>query len=360
MEIYAAIHRAPGAPFVIETLQMDKPRADEICVKLAATGVCHTDYAFAEHPDLLPTPIVLGHEGAGTVVSVGNNVTEFEPGDRVVMSIDSCGGCPSCLRGSPAYCDEMSQRHFSGGRIDGSSPLHQNGSRINGMFFAQSSFASHAIAPARAAVAVPDSVPLEMLGPLACGIQTGAGTVLNIFRPPLGATIAVFGVGSVGLSAIMAAKIADASQIIAVDLVDSRLELARSLGATHAVNPSAENPVDAIVQITGGVDYAFDNTGNPAVIRQAFDALGSKGELAIANANDELTFDGFAILTGKKIRGVLEGDSVPKRFIPQLIELYRQNRLPFDQMITYYDFDQINQAITDSKSGRVIKAVLRF
>lgn len=360
MEINAAVHRTPGQPPTIETLHLEEPRVDEILVQMCATGVCHTDYAFADRDDLLPTPIVLGHEGAGVVEAVGAAVTDLRPGDKVVLSIDSCGGCRSCLKGSPAYCDEMALRHFSGGRPDGTSPLSDAQGRVNGMFFAQSSFATYALAPARAAVKVSTQIPLEMLGPLGCGIQTGAGAVFNIFQPQLGDSIAIFGAGSVGLSAIMAASAANAGEIIAVDRVDSRLELALELGATQVINANRSDAVATIQKMTGGVDYAFDNTGNTQVIRQAFDSLGSKGELAIATAEGELSFDGFSILTGKSVRGVLEGNSVPRRFIPQLIELFERGMFPFDKMITYYDFDDIQAAIADARSGRIIKPVLRF
>lgn len=360
MEIKAAVHHTPGQPARIERVDLEAPRSDEILVRMCATGVCHTDYAFADREDLVPTPIVLGHEGAGVVQSVGESVADLRPGDHVVLSIDSCGGCRSCLQGSPAYCDEMPLRHFSGGRPDGSSPLSNADGRINGMFFAQSSFATHAVAPARAAVKVPSQVPLEILGPLGCGIQTGAGTVFNIFKPQLGDTIAIFGAGSVGLSAVLAARVAQASKIIAVDLVDSRLELAREFGATHTINAGETDAVSAIVELTGGVDFAFDNTGNTQVIRQAFDALATRGELAIANAHGDLNFDGFGILTGKSIRGVLEGNSIPRRFIPQLIEMFERGQFPFDRMISFYDFDDFQTAIEDARSGRCIKPVLRF
>lgn len=360
MEIKAAVHHTAGQPARIENLNLEPPRADEILVRMCATGVCHTDYAFAEREDLLPTPIVLGHEGAGVVEAVGTSVFDLKPGDHVVLSIDSCGGCRSCLQGAPAYCDEMALRHFSGGRPDGSSPLSNTEGRVNGMFFAQSSFATHAVAPARAAVKVPTHVPLEILGPLGCGIQTGAGTVFNIFKPQLGDSIAVFGAGSVGLSAILAAKAMQAGEIIAVDLVDSRLELAREFGATHTINAGETDAVTAIVERTGGVNFAFDNTGITPVIRQAFDALSSKGQLAIATAQGDLSFDGFGILTGKSIRGVLEGNSIPRRFIPQLIELFERGQFPFDRMITFYDFEDIHNAIDDARSGACIKPVLRF
>jgi aryl-alcohol dehydrogenase len=230
------------------------------------------------------------------------------------------------------------------------------------MFFTQSSFATHAIAPARSAVKVPKDIPLELLAPLGCGVQTGAGTVLNIFRAPIRSSIAVFGSGSVGLSAVMAAKVAGCKEIIAVDLLENRLELACELGATYGINPEKENVVDRIRDITGGgVDFAFDNTGNAKVIQEAFECLNTRGQCAIAAAfGVEIKLSGWDILLGKRIRGVLEGESVPRVFIPQLIELYRQDRFPFNRLMTFYDFKDINKAIEATKSGEVVKPVLKF
>jgi aryl-alcohol dehydrogenase len=230
------------------------------------------------------------------------------------------------------------------------------------MFFAQSSFATHAIAPARSAVKVPKDIPLELLAPLGCGVQTGAGTVFNIFRAPVGSSIAVLGSGSVGLSAIMAAKIAGCRETIAVDLLESRLQLARELGATHGINSQRENAVDRIREITGGgVDFAFDNTGVAEVIQEAFTSLKQRGQCAIAAGfGVDLKLSAFDILCGKKIGGVPWGESVPRVFIPQMIEFYRQGRFPFDRLISFYDFKDINEAIEASKSGEVVKPVLKF
>ncbi len=362
MIVLAAVCREYGKPLQIEEVELEEPRADEICVRMVAAGICHTDITMINTPERVPLPIVLGHEGAGVVERVGGAVTELEPGDHVVLSFGYCGHCSNCAKGSPYHCDHMHTFNFGGSRLDGTSPISQKGQTIHGMFFAQSSFATHAIAPARSAVKVPKDIPLERLAPLGCGVQTGAGTVLNIFQAPIGSNIAVFGSGPVGLSAVMAAKVAGCKEIIAIDLLESRLELACELGATQGINPEKVNVVDRIRDITGGgVDFAFDNTGTAKVIEEAFECLNTRGLCAIAAAfGVDITLSGWDILLGKRIRGVIEGESVPRVFIPQLIELYREGRFPFDRLMTFYDFKDINSAIEASKSGEVVKPVLKF
>jgi aryl-alcohol dehydrogenase len=362
MTVLAAVCRENGKPLQIEEIELEEPRADEIRVRIVAAGICQTDISMINTPQRVPLPIVLGHEGAGVVEQVGEVVTDLEPGDHVVLSFGYCGHCSSCAQGSPYHCDRMYALNFGGSRLDGTSPISQKGETIYGMFFTQSSFATHAIAPAMSAVKVPKDIRLELLAPLGCGVQTGAGTVLNIFQAPIGSSIAVFGSGSVGLSAVMAAKVAGCKEIIAVDLLENRLELAGELGATHGINPERENVVDRIRDITGsGVDFAFDNTGVGEVIQEAFTCLKKRGQCAIAAGfGVDLKLSAFEILLGKKIQGVTEGESVPRVFIPQMIELYRQGRFPFDRLMTYYDFKDINKAIEASKSGEVVKPVLRF
>ncbi|MBW1767147.1 MAG: NAD(P)-dependent alcohol dehydrogenase [Deltaproteobacteria bacterium] len=350
MIISAAVCREYGKSLQIEAVELEEPRADEIRVRMVATGICHTDISMINTPQRVPLPIVLGHEGAGVVEQVGGVVTDLEPGDHVVLSFGYCGYCSSCVQGSPYHCDQMHRLNFGGSRLDGTSPISQKGETIYGMFFTQSSFATHAIAPAMSAVKVPKDIPLELLAPLGCGVQTGAGTVLNIFQSPIGSSIAVFGSGSVGLSAVMAAKVAGCREIIVIDLLENRLQLACELGATYGINPEKENVIDRIRDITaGGVDFAFDNTGNATVIQEAFECLNTRGQCAIAAGfGVKIKLSAWDILLGKSIRGVTEGESVPRVFIPQLIELYRQ------------DFQDINVAIEASKSGEVVKPVLKF
>jgi aryl-alcohol dehydrogenase len=364
--ITAAVIRRKGGPFRLERLRLDAPRADEVQVRLAASGICHTDLVMRDDPG--PGAIVLGHEGAGVVERVGRGVRKLAPGDHVVLSFLSCGACRFCTEGRPARCRCLLDLNFSGTRPDGSTPLRASGKpgrRVRGRFFAQSSFATHALAHERSAVKVPKDVPLELLGPLGCGIQTGAGAVMNSLAVDAGSSFAVFGAGGVGLSAVMAVRVVGAATIVAVDRVASRLQLAAELGATLTVNARHEDAVTAIRAATGdGADFTLDTTGNPQVIRQAVAALGPSGACGILGASPEGATLGAAIddvLGGSKsIRGIIEGDSVPDLFIPKLIELFREGRFPFDRLVRFYDFEAINQAVRDSEAGTTVKPILRI
>lgn len=366
MQVKAAVVRATHAPMSLEMLDLEDVRDNEILVRLVATGVCHTDLAMRDQAFPVPQPIVLGHEGAGVVERIGRAVTKVQAGDHVVMSFNSCGHCPSCNEHQPTYCHDFFAANFAGARADGTSPLSKGDERIHGNFFGQSSFATYSICTERNIVKVPHDAPLELLGPLACGIQTGAGAVINALKPRMGQSLAVFGSGSVGLSAVMAAKATGLTTIIAIDLVKKRLELARALGATHVIDPSVTpDTVAEIKKITGhGVGFSFETTGVPKVLRQAVEALAPRGTCGFVGAaalGTEVSLDVMDIMTqGKTLRGIVEGDSTPDVFIPQMIELHRQGRFPFDKLITFYPFDRINDAINDSESGKVVKPVVRM
>ena len=362
MKVTAAVVREKERPFVIEELELDEPRADEVLVRVVGVGVCHTDLIVRDQWYPVPLPAVLGHEGAGVVERAGDRVTKVRPGDHVVLTYMSCGTCQNCLRGQPAYCFDLYGLNFGGARPDGSTSLRKDGEPIHSTFFNQSSFATHALATERNVVKVRDDVPLELLGPLGCGIQTGAGGVLNALRPQAGTSIVVFGTGSVGMSAIMAARVAGCTTIVGVDVKPNRLELARELGATHTINPAEADPVEEIKQITGGgANYALETTASPPVFRQAVDSLtwlGVCGLIGAAALGTEATFDMNTILFGRTVRGIIEGDSVPDIFIPRLLELYTQGRFPIDRLIRQYPLADINRAAEDSEQGRVWKPVL--
>lgn len=364
--IKAAVVRKKGGPFTIERLAVEPPRADEVLVRIVATGMCHTDIVIRDQVYPVPLPIVLGHEGAGVVESVGTGVRRIVPGDHVVLSFMSCGHCARCAAGQPAYCAKGHPLCFGGAREDGTTATRDDhAASVHDHFFGQSSFGTYALAHERTVVKVPKDVPLERLGPLGCGIQTGAGSVMNALKVGPGQSFVAFGAGSVGLSAVMAARIVGATTIIAVDVVPARLALAKELGATHVVNAKTEDPVAAIHKITaGGADFALESTGRPEVVRQAIDALGVRGACGIVGAapiGTQASFDmGGLMSPGKSIRGIIQGDSVPELFIPQLIELHRQGRFPFDRLIRFYTLDEINQAAADSESGATIKPILRM
>ena len=364
MRITAAVLHERATPFVLEELELDEPRADEILVRIVATGICHTDLSRRDR-GAGPFPAVLGHEGAGIVERVGGAVTAVQPGDHVVLTFPSCGRCASCLRGTPAYCERALSYSSSGRRPDGSTTLRAGDEAVHGNFFEQSSFATYALATERNTVKVRPDVPLELLGPLGCGIQTGAGAVLNSLQAQAGSSLAVIGVGSVGLSAIMAAVVAGCTTIIAIDVKPSRLALAGALGATHQVDASEGNVADAIRGIiAAGTDSALDTTGRPEIIYQAVEALAPRGVCGIiggAPPGTEVRLSyGSMLYGGRSVRGIIEGDSIPKLFIPTLIELYLQGRFPFDRLIAYYPLEQINEAVAASERGEVVKPVLRM
>ncbi|WP_339102242.1 NAD(P)-dependent alcohol dehydrogenase [Haloterrigena salinisoli] len=369
MEIDAAVVEEEGGSFDIESVELESPQDDEVLVRVVGAGVCHTDLIVRDQLYPTPLPAVLGHEGSGVVESVGSNVSSVESGDRVVLSFDYDDDCHSCRDGHPAYCESFFEHNFGGQRPeDGTSPLSRDGERISGRFFGQSSFATHAIATERNVVPIEDGgdVPLELLGPLGCGIQTGAGAVINSLDPQAGSSIAVFGAGSVGLSAVMAADLKGCTEIVSIDLKENRLEKAADLGATETIDPGSVDDVVATVseRTDGGADYALETTGVADVAEQAVATLTQRGTLGLVGApplGTEASYDvNDLILNGRSITGIVEGDSNPQEFIPDLVDLYRQGKFPFDELVTYYDFDEIEQAVEDSESGETIKPVLRM
>jgi len=363
VEILAAVCRTKSLPFTVETLELDEPRPDEVLVRVVASGVCHTDLICRDQWYDVPLPAVFGHEGSGIVERVGSNVRKVQPGDHVVMSFVSCGTCPTCRSGRVAYCAELYARNFSGARPDGSNALRNGKTPIHGHFFGQSSWATYSVAYERNVVKVPSDAPLELLGPLGCGIQTGAGAVLNTLHPHAGTSIAVFGAGGVGLSAVMAARVAGCTTIVAVDIKANRLKLAEELGATHVIDATRTDAVATIKDATGGgVDFSLETTASPKVFRQAVDCLGPLGTCGLIGAaalGTEATFDmNDILLPGKTIKGVIEGDSVPDVFIPRLVELIRQDRFPLSRLVKTYSLGDVNVAAEESLSGATVKPVL--
>jgi aryl-alcohol dehydrogenase len=361
VKIRAAVTRE-GAPHpAVESLELEEPRAGEILVRMVASGICHTDIKVHSRPG--PKPIVLGHEGAGVVERVGPGVARLAEGDHVVLSVNFCGECPSCRRNEHSYCYEVLMRNFGGLRPDGSSPLSKDGTLVHSRFFGQSSFSTYTLADERSAVKVPQDIPLELLGPLGCGVQTGAGAVINSLQVKAGDTLAIFGTGGVGLSAVMAARLVGAARIIAIDIVPARLALAKELGATDIIDPSKEDPVARVRELTRyGVTYAFNTTTVANVFTQSLACLAPRGTAGfVAAPREPWAPEMFHILSGgRTLRGILGGDSTPGLFIPMLIDYYRQGRFPFDRLIRFYPFDQIAQAFHDCEQGTAIKPVLRM
>jgi len=365
MKTRAAVATAPQTDLEIRELELDEPRPDELRVRMVASGVCHTDAIIRDQWYPVPLPVVLGHEGSGIIEAVGDDVEGFSVGDKVVVGPAYCGHCEQCVAGHPMYCVNFYDKNFGAQRPDGSKAFSDENGPVGSHFFGQSSFAEFTNVPARGAVKVPNEVPLDILGPLGCGIMTGSGAVLNVLKPTPGSSVAIFGTGAVGMAGMMAAKAAGATTIIMVDIVPSRLELAKELGATHVVNSKETDPAAAIKEITGGgAQFALDTTGVPMVFTQMSNSLATRGHGALVGAaklGTEAKVDiGTQLLAGINLHLVIEGDAVPKQFIPRLVSLHQQGLFPFDKLIKKYDFADINQAFADSANGSTLKPVITF
>jgi aryl-alcohol dehydrogenase len=355
MDIKTALLSEQEGEFQFRDITLDEPKPDEVLVKIVASGVCHTD-AVARDLGLSPFPVVLGHEGSGIVEQVGENVATLKKGDQVVLSYASCGYCENCLTAHPSTCYNFNDLNFGGKMPDGTHRLHKDGEEVS-TFFGQSSFATYSVANKRNVIKVDDEVDISLMGPLGCGILTGSGTVLSKLKPEFGSSIAIFGSGAVGLSAVMAAKITGCEHIIAVDIHENRLQLAKELGATHVFNSKEVDVVEEIRKVTGpGLHYAVETTG------VSVHALRPLGTCAIVGVTGEVTFNvqDEIMAEGKQLVGVIEGDSVPQIMIPKLVDYYKKGQFPFDKLVEFYDFEDIDQAFEDSKTGKTIKPILKI
>jgi aryl-alcohol dehydrogenase len=361
-----AITAAKSAPFEWRDIIVDEPRDDEILVRVVATGICHTDLSVQQQVTPFPLPALLGHEGAGIVEQVGRSVRTLSEGDHVVVSFNFCGECTACMTGRPVQCETWVPRNLLGGfRPDGSSPVRlADGGDLHAHFFGQSSFASHMVVKASAAIRVPADAPLELLAPMVCGFQTGCATMLQVLDPGLGDTVAVYGTGAVGLAAIMATRLTPAARVIAIDVVPERLALARELGADDTINAATDDPVEALKDLTSGhgADRILESSGRITVLRQALDSMATDATIAIVGAppfGSEVPVDvPDAIVKGPRIIGVNQGRAVPRVVIPALVELFLAGRLPLDRLIRTYPVENINDAAHDMHSGSAIKPVL--
>lgn len=360
----AAVLREPHGSFTLEHLVLDDPRPDEVLVKMVACGICQTDAHFRDQFMPIELPAVLGHEGAGVVERVGSAVTSVQPGDHVVLSFNSCGHCAACENDHPAYCDHLLSMNFAGVRADGTSGLTDtHGVPVRGRFFGQSSLATFSLANERNVVKVPKDLPLAMLAPLGCGLQTGAAAVLHTLNVRSNASIAIFGVGAVGLAAIMASRIARAGTIIAIDVNAERLELAQELGATHTINAGASDVTATIRQISPrGVDFVLDTSGRKESLEAGLATLailGKFGFVAFHPAAGAI-LDASRLSAGQSLQGIIQGDATPQDFIPRMIDFYRAGLFPFEKLVRFYEPDEIDKAFADAARGETIKPVIRF
>ncbi|MDQ0222716.1 NAD(P)-dependent alcohol dehydrogenase [Streptococcus moroccensis] len=364
MKMKSAVVSAQGQDIEIMDVILDEPKANEVLIRTVASGICHTDIA-GRDAGMSPYPVALGHEGAGIVEKVGSAVTTVEPGDHVVISFGYCGHCRNCRTGHPALCSDLNVLNFGGAQYDGTHRHHlEDGSDVHS-FFGQSSLSQYIVADEHGVVKVDKDVDLRLLGPLACGLQTGAGTVLNYIKPEFGSTMVVAGVGGVGLASIMAAKICNLKHIIAVDIHDNRLELAKELGATAVINSktistSVEEAIRELVP--EGVDYSIDTTGYSPIIKELIHALRPAGTALVIGMTGDLTLNIQAELMGesKKLVGLVEGDAIPQLFIPTLVEYYKAGLFPFDKMVKFYPFENLQEAVDAMHDGSVIKPVVTF
>jgi aryl-alcohol dehydrogenase len=362
----AAVMPRPNEAFAIETITVDAPCAGEVLVDIKAVGICHSDLVMVSGAFGNAFPAVFGHEGAGIVHSVGPGVTKVAPGDKVLLTFNSCGRCARCLDDDPAYCQHFTALNMACARPDGSSRLHKDGHDFADNFFGQSSFASRAVANERNVVKLAPDADLVALAPLGCGIQTGVGAVLRSLQAKAGQSLLVLGGGSVGLSAVLGGKIAGCSPTILVEPHASRREISRDLGVDHVIDPASGDLVTAVRAILpAGVDLVVDSSGYMPVVSSAIAMLSSKGKLGLVGLPGAL--DAALpvpiihwITIGGTVRGIVEGDSDPDVFLPELIALHAAGRLPFNRFVTTYPFDRINEAIADAHSGRAIKVVLTF
>ncbi len=369
MKTRAAILEKHNEPLVTEEVELDGPKDHELLVRLEATGVCHTDLHCIKGDLMAPLPIILGHEGAGTVEEVGKNVTSVQPGDRVIVTVAPyCGRCPACLMGVPSSCEcDPQTAMLMGTMADGTKRLKRKDGTELSHFMAQSSFAEYAVVEESATVKVPNDAPLDVVCMLGCGATTGIGAVVNKARVKAGSSVAVFGCGGVGLAVVMAARLVGAQPIVAVDLLDSKLEKAKELGATHVVNAATEDPVVRIAtECNGGVDYSFEVIGNPAVITQAFHSVyprpgGLAVVLGLAPIGATFSIEAWRFMREVTITGCTLGSSKPQLDIPRYVDLFMSGKLPLEKLVSAcYSLDDINRAVQDTLDGKIIRGVITF
>ena len=359
----AAVLFEQGKPQRVEELDLESPRRGEVLVRMAASGVCHSCLHAADGSwKGVPVPIVLGDEGAGVVEALGPDVTELAVGDHVILSwAPTCGRCHYCVIGRPNLCER--RQPGRGVLPDGTTRMSLGGAPVY-HYGHVATYASRTVVHESCAIRIDPAMPLDRAALIGCSVMTGVGAVLNTAAVPAGASVAVFGVGGVGLAGLMAGKIAGCDPIIAVDRLPSRLALARELGATHVLESRGAETLENLRRITGGgAHFAQETSAVPEVFRLAVDGLRPLGTCVLvgsARAGTEVSFEMPVLQGGRTVRGVIQGDSRPREFIPLLVDLFIEGRFPLDRLVTEYRFADINRAAGEATSGATIKPVLRL
>lgn len=354
----AAVLWQRRTPLAIEEVEIAEPAAGEARVKILASGVCHSDLNHIQRETAFLPPLVLGHEGAGVVEAVGPGVTRVKPGDRVIIAFGpKCGECYFCLRGMPHLC---AAPYSDTVRL-------RKGDTVLTPFIGVGSFAEYANVDARNLVTIPDEMPIDRAALIACGVTTGIGAVIKTAKVEPGSNVAIIGIGGVGLNVLQGAVLAGANRIIAVDVFDRKLEMARHFGATHVVNARREDPVEAIRRLTGGwgADYAFEVIGNPTTIKQAWEAVRKGGTavvVGLAADTDEITLSPASVMrNAKTLMGCYYGSVRPQEDFPTYVDLYLNKRINLDDLISRrFSLEEINDAFAAMEAGEVARGVIMF
>lgn len=366
MKTKAAVLYEIGAPLVIEELELEGPKANEVLVKYTASGICHSDYSFRYGVIKSAIPSVLGHEGAGIVEEVGSGVTDLKPGDHVVASLTpACGNCLFCLERKPFMCVEMGKVIWQGCLPDGTTRLKNAKGQAIGQLVGVGTFSERAVIPAGNAIKVDHNAPLDTVCLIGCGVTTGVGAALNTVKINPGDSCAVIGCGGVGLSIIQGARIAGATMIIAIDPVPQKRELALKLGATHAIDPKAVNPVKEVRALArGGVHFAFEALGLKATIEQAWSmarATGTAVIVGVPSMDTEIELPVLGFFGEKHFKGSAYGTSIPSKDIPKFVDLFMKGDLKLDAMITNrIRLEDVNDAFDAMSRGEGARSVIMY
>lgn len=367
MKSRAAIFEAVGKPLIIDEIEVDPPRQGEVLVRLQATGLCHTEVWYMSGGDTRTlVPAILGHEGGGVVQEVGPGVTSLKPGDHVVpLYISECGQCPECKSDETNLCSALDETYYDGLMPDGTTRLHWKGQDVR-HFMGTSTFAEYTVVPEIALAKIRADAPLDKVCLFGCAITTGIGAALWTAKVKPGSTCAVFGCGPIGLNAVQGCRLAGAERILALDLHDERLEMARQMGATHLINASDGKGVATVKEISGGgADYTFEATGNPAVMRQAFEAVrygGGKCTLiGVARTGDDLAVTPRMLIAGRILTGTAFGGCRGRSQLPGLIDWYMEGKVKVDELITeFIPLEQINDAFERMKKDSGYRYIVRY